>query len=175
MMTLNHPNKWDRQHHLSAVRDAADEGAGDPPSQWFDAEQLSAAHVIASLSSTYQTSTSPSPATTPIPYIASTSSSPPRTTKQRRTTSGGRRNKEKENRQGWIDVPNNGMPSPTPSSTTQQVPICKECGASFNRVYDLHRHMRRHLGSEGVRCETCGKQFTRRDALLRHLRRKLHN
>ncbi|KAL1919326.1 uncharacterized protein VTP21DRAFT_2019 [Calcarisporiella thermophila] len=60
------------------------------------------------------------------------------------------------------------------SSDTGMLPVCHICNATFNRVYDLQRHMRRHQGDQGVQCQTCGKQFTRRDALLRHIRRKIH-
>jgi len=46
---------------------------------------------------------------------------------------------------------------------------CDECGATFNRIYDMQRHKDTvHLGWKKFKCVECGRGFTDKRDMLRH-------
>nr|XP_034322790.1 uncharacterized protein LOC117688689 [Crassostrea gigas] len=47
---------------------------------------------------------------------------------------------------------------------------CEDCGKTFTRLSNLHRHHRSGNRSNSFRCQTCGRCFNRRDNYLRHTR-----
>ncbi|KAF7325694.1 hypothetical protein MKEN_00419500 [Mycena kentingensis (nom. inval.)] len=55
-----------------------------------------------------------------------------------------------------------------PASPTREFP-CEFCPLSFDRNYDLKRHVETHSGEKPYVCDRgCGKSFSRKDAVKRH-------
>lgn len=52
---------------------------------------------------------------------------------------------------------------------------CEDCGKTFTRLSNLHRHHRSAHRSNSFRCQTCGRCFNRRDNYLRHTRNHPEN
>lgn len=47
---------------------------------------------------------------------------------------------------------------------------CEDCGKSFTRQSNLHRHRGNTHHVDTISCSTCGRRFNRRDNYLRHTR-----
>lgn len=52
---------------------------------------------------------------------------------------------------------------------------CEDCGKTFTRLSNLHRHHRSAHRSNSFRCQSCGRDFNRRDNYLRHTRNHPEN
>ncbi|KAI0049062.1 hypothetical protein FA95DRAFT_1604735 [Auriscalpium vulgare] len=56
------------------------------------------------------------------------------------------------------------------TSTLPRETYCSTCQKSFNRTYDLQRHLKKSAAHNGTKysCEYCGKTLSRPDAVWRH-------
>ncbi|KAG8800487.1 hypothetical protein FRB91_003770 [Serendipita sp. 411] len=60
------------------------------------------------------------------------------------------------------------LPPSTSSSSDTKKYSCHLCGTSFERRYDLKRHMNTHVEQKQFECSRCRKALARNDSLQRH-------
>ncbi|KAG8777453.1 hypothetical protein FRC16_004153, partial [Serendipita sp. 398] len=60
------------------------------------------------------------------------------------------------------------LPPSTSSSSDTKKYSCHLCGTSFERRYDLKRHMNTHVEQKQFECSRCRKALARSDSLQRH-------